>query len=108
MVIESVRIAVRQTKREELRRAFNALLGPTQAEPGCMSCRILQEGNDSRAFCYEARWKSKEDLLRHVRAARYKRLLALMDLGDEPPLIEFHTIADTKGLDLIQSARNLL
>jgi quinol monooxygenase YgiN len=107
LIIESVRIAVRPAKREELRRALTSLLGPIEAESGCMSCRILQEGNDSHAFCYEAQWKSQDDLLRHVRSEHYKRLLVLMDLGDEPPVIEFHTVAETRGLDLVERARNV-
>jgi hypothetical protein len=44
-------------------------------------------------------------LLRHLRSEHYKRLLALMDLGSEPPLVEFHTVTETKGLDLIERTR---
>jgi quinol monooxygenase YgiN len=72
-----------------------------------MSCRILQEICDSRAFCYEAQWRSRDDLIRHLRSDHYKRLLVLMDLGDAPPRIEFHTVEETAGLDLIRSARNV-
>jgi quinol monooxygenase YgiN len=107
LIIESVRIAVRPAKREELRRALTAWAGPTEVEPGCMSCQILQEVNDPQGFCYEAQWKSHDDLLRHIRAEHYKRLLVLMDLGEEPPLIEFHTVAETQGLDLVEHARNV-
>jgi hypothetical protein len=28
-----------------------------------------------------------------------------MDFGSEPPLIEFHTVAETKDLDLIERTR---
>jgi quinol monooxygenase YgiN len=108
VIIESVRIAVRPSKSEELRRALTALAGPTEAESGCISCRILQESRDPHRFCYEAQWKAQEDLLRHVRSEHYKRLLVLMDLGVEPPLIEFHTVTDTKGLDLVESIRAVL
>jgi hypothetical protein len=71
-----------------------------------MGCQILQEGPDALAFRCEARWRTQEDLVRHLRSEHYKRLLVLMDLGSEPPLIEFHTVAETKGLDLIKDARN--
>jgi len=105
LIIESVRIVVTPAKREQLRRALAAWAGPTEVEPGCLSCRILQDGDNPQAFCYEAQWKSRDDLLRHVRSQHYKRLLLLMDLGSEPPLVEFHTVAETQGLDFIQSAR---
>jgi len=47
-------------------------------------------------------------LLRHLRSEHYKRLLILMDLGSDPPLVQFHIVAETKGLDLIEYARNAL
>ena len=108
MIIENVRILVTPAKRDQLRRALSAWAGPTEVEPGCLSCRILHEDGNPQAFCYEAQWNSREDLLRHVRSQHYKRLLLLMDLGDEPPVVEFHTVAKTQGLDLIQEARNVV
>ena len=105
MIIESICIVVTQRDREQVRRALAAWAGPAEVEPGCISCRILQEGPDPHAFFYEARWKTQEDLLRHLRSEHYKRLLALLDLGSEPPVVEFHTVTETKGLDLIEQTR---
>jgi len=105
VIIESIRIAVTPTKYEQLRRALVAWAGPTSVESGCLSCRILQESNEPQALCYQAQWKSQDDLVRHIRTEHYKRLLSLMDLGHEPPSIEFHTVADTKGLELIERTR---
>jgi quinol monooxygenase YgiN len=107
LIIESVRIVVRPAKREELRRALTAWTGPTQVEHGCIDCRILEEGGELPSFCYEAQWKTQEDLMHHLRSEHYKRLLVLMDLGEAPPVVEFHTVTETKGLDLIQHARNV-
>jgi quinol monooxygenase YgiN len=106
LILESIRIAVMATKREQLRRALGAWSGPAGVESGCLSCRILQEESDPVAFCYQAQWKTRDDLLRHIRSEHFKRLLILMDLASEPPLIEFHTISETQGLDLIQHARS--
>lgn len=108
MIIESVRIVAPSAKREEVRRALTALSGPIEAEAGCISCRVLQESSDQHAFCYEAQWKSQDDLLRHIRSEHYRRLLVLMDMGDEAPLVEFHIVAETRGLDLIEHARNVV
>jgi quinol monooxygenase YgiN len=106
LIIENVRIVVRTAAREQLRRALTAWVGPTQVESGCMNCLILQDGNEPHSFFYVAQWKTPEDLMRHLRSEHYKRLLSLMDLGEEPPVVEFHTVTETKGLDLIQHARN--
>ena len=107
MIIEGVRIVATSAESEELRRALVAWAGPTSVESGCISCRILQESNDLQAFCYLAYWNTQDDLVRHIRTEHYKRLLVLMDLGTGPPLVEFHTVADTKGLDLIEHVRNV-
>jgi quinol monooxygenase YgiN len=108
LIIESVRIAVAHQKREQMWRALTAWAGPTEVEPGCLSCRILRGGSDAQALHYEAQWRTEEDLVRHLRSEHYKRLLSLIDLGCEPPLIEFHTVVETKGLDLIENARKAL
>lgn len=108
MIIERVRIVVAQPRCEQLRRALLAWVGPTSVESGCLSCRILQESSDPQAFCYQAHWNTQDDLLRHIRTEHYKRLLSLMDLGTGPPLVEFHTVLETKGLDLIEHARSAL
>ncbi len=108
MIIEIVRIAVEPRAYEQLNRALAAWSGPTTAEAGCISCRVLQEKNESRAIHYQAQWKTTEDLLRHLSADHYKRLLGLMELGNGPPLVEFHTVSETKGFDLIERARNVI
>lgn len=105
LIIESVRIAVTPQKSEQVRRALAAWAGPTAVESGCLSCKILQEANDPQAFCYQAQWRTQDDLLRHIRTEHYKRLLLLMELGAAPPLVEFHTVTETKGLDLIEHSR---
>ncbi len=105
MIIESVRIAATPAKCEQLHRALAAWAGPTSVESGCLSCRIFKETGGRQAYCYQAQWKTQDDLLRHIRTEHYKRLLVLMELGTEPPLVEFHTVTETKGLDLIESTR---
>ena len=106
MIIEFVRIAAMPAQCEQVRRGLVAWAGPTAVESGCLSCRILQESSAPQAFCYQAQWKTQDDLLRHVRTEHYKRLLALMELGTTPPLVEFHTVTETEGLELIERTRS--
>jgi len=106
LIIESIRIAVMPGQCQQLLRGLVAWAGPTAVESGCLSCRIFQETSAPQAFCYQAQWKTQDDLLRHIRTEHYKRLLALMELGTTPPLVEFHTVTETKGLDLIERTRS--
>jgi len=107
VIIESVRIAVMPTKSEQLLRALVAWASPTVVEPGCLSCRILQENSAPPAFCYQAHWNTQDDLLRHLRTEHYKRLLGLMEMGTTRPLVEFHTVTETQGMDLIERTRKV-
>ena len=107
MIIESVRIAVMPAESGQLLRALVAWAGPTAVEPGCLSCRILQENSAPQAFSYQAHWNTHDDLLRHLRTEHYKRLLGLMEMGTTRPLVEFHTVTETQGMDLIERTRKV-
>jgi len=106
MMIESVRLVMQAAKREEVRQALVAWRNPVTVEQGCLGCRILQESGDSRSIWYIAEWASEDDLLRHLREDHYKQLLNLMETACQPPLIQFHRVVETAGLELVEQARN--
>jgi quinol monooxygenase YgiN len=105
MVIAIVNIKTSLDKYGELRKALFSLSWPTEAEAGCKSCRLYQDVSDACALRIETRWTTQTDLLRHVRSDGYKRLLLLMELGSEQQTIEFYTVSELRGLDLIREAR---
>ena len=105
MIIEKIAVVVDPQRREDLRRAFSSLLGPTCVEPGCISCDLYQEVGNPNRFCLETRWKSDQELIRHLRSEQYRSLLILLELGSEPPQIEFHNVVETKGLEWIHAVR---
>jgi quinol monooxygenase YgiN len=105
MIIERIAILVAPEKREDLRRAFSSLLGPTGVEPGCISCYLYQEAGNLNRLCLETRWKTDQELIKHLRSEQYRNFLILLELGTEPPLIEFHQVVETKGLELVRSVR---
>ena len=105
MIIEKIAVLVAPERREDLRRAFSARLGPTCVEPGCIGCDLYQETGNPNRFCLETRWKSDQELIRHLRSEQYRSLLILLELSSEPPLIEFHEVAETRGLELIRAVR---
>jgi quinol monooxygenase YgiN len=105
MVIEIVDIKSSSEKSAELRKALYSLSGPTEAEAGCKSCQMYQDVTDARVLRVETRWITQGDLLRHIRSDIYKKFLLLMELGCEQPTIEFYTVSELRGLDLIGEAR---
>jgi quinol monooxygenase YgiN len=105
MVIELMNISVSQKKRQELGKALASLIGPIQVEPGCVSCHLMQSLPAQDELQIEARWESQEYLIRHLQSDIYKRLLLLMELSAAPPVLEFLTVVELRGLELVESAR---
>jgi quinol monooxygenase YgiN len=105
LIIERIAFLVAPERREDLRRAFSSLLGPTCVEPGCISCHLYQEVGNLDRFCLETRWKTDQELIRHLRSEHYRNVLILLEASSEPPLIEFHAVLETQGLELIRAVR---
>lgn len=105
MIIELLNIYVPHGKRRELEKALASLVGPIQVQAGCLSCRLLQACPLPDGLQMESRWDSQESLIGHLQSDIYKKLLLLMELSTAPPVVEFFTVLETRGLDLVESAR---
>lgn len=105
MIIEILRISVPSGKGQELGKALSSSVGPIQVQPGCLSCTLCEAWPGQDELQLEARWDSDENLMRHLQSDIYKRLLLLMELSPAPPVVEFFTVVQFRGLDLVRAAR---
>lgn len=105
VIIEIVNINALPEKREEMRRALVLFPGPMAVEPGCLRCRLYQDASDADNFRLELHWESHSHLIRHLRSEAYKKILLLMELGAAPPGIQFYSVTELQGLNLIEAAR---
>lgn len=106
-VLACVQVVVGPEKRADVLKTLRALMGPTQFEHGCVSCRLYQDADNENVLTYVERWQRKEDMEQHMRSDQYRKLLAVIDESSEPPEIRFDTISDTKGIEAIWTARDL-
>ena len=106
MIIEQMSIEMPHGKRQELGSALSSLVGPTLVQPGCLSCRLFQGWPNLEGLRMETRWASHEDLVFHLQSELYKRLLLLMELSPRPPVLEFYSVLEIRGLDLVEDSRN--
>ena len=106
MIIERIKITALPAGSQQLGRTLASLTGPTGVLPGCLSCNILQSCQDNNELQLEMEWESQEDLIRHLQSDTYKQLLLLMELSPRPPVIQFYTVQEFHGLDLVETARN--
>jgi quinol monooxygenase YgiN len=105
MIIELIGILAPHEKRQELGDALVSLLGPIQVQPGCISCRLFHSLPKQDGLQIEARWADRETLIGHLQSDIYKKLLLLMELSATPPALEFFTVTEVRGLDLVEVAR---
>ncbi len=103
--VATLRMVAPPGRRDEVLRALRWLAGPTRSRPGCIECRILQDLDDGDALVLVEEWTSAEALVRHLRSADYRRLLAVADLAAEPPEIHFDRVVERRGLELVAEIR---
>ena len=105
-VLARLRVVVAPTKRMDVLKTLRCFMGPTQFERGCISCHLYQDVDNENILTYVERWERKEDMDRHIRSDRYRKLVAVIDESVEPPDIRFDTIAETQGIAAIWAARD--
>jgi quinol monooxygenase YgiN len=106
MIIESLQLVARRENRRELQAALSFLIGPTRVESGCLSCNLYSDASDPNRFQFECLWQTEAEFIRHLRSEIYKQLLILMELSAEQPTVRFHTIAQTRGMELVHATRH--
>jgi quinol monooxygenase YgiN len=53
----------------------------------------------------EELWASNEDVQRHLRSDKYRKVLLVVEMAVEPPEIRFDTIDHSTGVESIEQAR---
>jgi len=74
-------------------------------QPGCLACGLCQTWPIGNDFQIEARWDNQGNLIRHLQSDIYKKLLLLMELSVTCPVVEFLTVLEFRGLDMVEEAR---
>ena len=91
--------------REEALQVLRSLLGPVRSHPGCLATRLMRDELDERVLTWVEHWHSREDHERHVRSDAFRRLLAVMDLAAEPPLLEVDEVERRQGFEIVEQLR---
>ena len=97
MVVLSVQMTTNDGRRDEILRSLRSLVGPSQAEMACVSCRVLHEADDPDAITFVEAWATRSDLERHVRSHQHRQLLSVVDLSHTPPEIRLDGVATIGG-----------
>jgi quinol monooxygenase YgiN len=105
MVLERVSVVADGAKFAEVCSAFDSLMGPTRAQGGCVRCELYRSWQGPNTLLFEGLWRTREDLVRHLRSDRYKSFLQLMETSIEPPVVEFFFVSESRGLQMVEEVR---
>jgi quinol monooxygenase YgiN len=105
MVISTLRIVPSPKQRSEVLEILLSVLGPTEIQPGCLSCGVSEEKRPDHAVVFWAHWETKSALHEHICSDFYRRLLVACELSKRPPEVCFHHVSATQGMDLIEQLR---
>ena len=86
---------------------LRSLIEPTRVETGCISCGLYKDLHDPSIIVWLEEWKTQHDLERHLRSRQYKKVLAAFDMSSSQPVMQFNTVVETKGMQLIADAKGI-
>jgi quinol monooxygenase YgiN len=105
MILSLIRLLPAAEKRQAMIDILRSMESLSRVKPGCESCCIYEQIDETRAVLYIEQWQTTEALQRHVQSSMYMRLLTAMELCSEAPEIQFHEVSKTEGLEFIEKAR---
>jgi quinol monooxygenase YgiN len=105
MIISIISIVPLPGKREIVLEILRSIDSVIRGRAGCEECAIFEQSGGERAILYFDRWRSPEDLGRHIQSHLYLRMLLAMEMAARAPVVTFHDIAGTQGLPWIEYLR---
>jgi quinol monooxygenase YgiN len=106
VVLALLELASTAGKRGEILELLRYCADGLAAKPGCLGSGIFEAGDQHETILYLERWKSAEELHRHIQSNLYLGVLTAMDLASGPPDIRFYEVTDTKSMELIAALRS--
>jgi quinol monooxygenase YgiN len=87
---------------DEAAAVLRSLVGPVRAEPGCGATRLLRSAGNDHGLTWVEEWRTVDDFERHLRAAVFRRILAVIELAAVPPVVEIDDVASRRGFELVE------
>ncbi len=106
MHIVTLRLKVPRDQRNRFLDAARRVVGPTEVQPGCISCRFYQDVNDPDAVFLVEEWQTRKELDHHLNSQEYRIVLSLVDMSERTPEFKISTISKTEGLEAVEAMRS--
>lgn len=103
MVQVLVRLSASPERVDGVLDALRAVMRPAQQARGCTFAAVYRSASDSRRVVYVEEWDDAGELRAQFGSERFHRLLELLEMAADRPVLEFRTISETHGLEYITS-----
>ena len=107
MILATIRMKISPEKRGEALKILRSTVEGNRILPGCLSCRIYEDIEEDNVLMYEEMWESEEELKQHLRSDEYHKVLLVMEMALDHPVVEFKTLSSSTGIETIEKARRL-
>ena len=105
MVTSFLKVNVPPGKMKDAIQTVHSILGWTRAQPGCISMAFYEDTNQPGTMMIFEEWENWPSFEKHIQSDSYRNILELMELSSEQPEIKFYSVADTKGMEVIERLR---
>ncbi len=106
MILLLIELKPLPAKRAEIIELLRFSADRLRTKPGCLGSAVYEACDERRTIFYLERWRSEEELHRHIKSNLYLAVLNVLDLAAEPPDISFNVVAQTKSMELITALRS--
>jgi quinol monooxygenase YgiN len=96
-----VRIVAAPGRVPDIVEALRAVMRPAQQARGCSFADVYRSASDSQQVAYVEEWDDAGELHAQFESERFHRLLELLEMAANRPVLEFRVISDTHGLEYI-------
>jgi quinol monooxygenase YgiN len=87
--------------------AVHSLATETRAAPGCLGCSVSTVLGGHGTVRYVEEWRTEADLRRQLQSETFTQLAGLLEVGIEPPLVQFELPGRKRGFDYVEEVRRL-
>ncbi len=106
MIIFTLHLEVAPNDRLNILKSIHTIIGPTAALNECLHCGLYSNSQNDDELILLEKWKSQQDLERHVRSDDFRKILTVMEAAKKKPEISFNTVASKAGLELVEKIRS--
>jgi quinol monooxygenase YgiN len=106
VVIFTISVNARSSKRNELLSAFRLITDKTRQEKGCLGCHFYQDIDNENLINIEETWERRSYLDEHFCSDIFSALLGAVKLLGETHQIRINDGSQTEGLEAVKAARS--